>query len=992
MDGQADESRRPPGGGPADDVDDLFREKTPELSIADGPPGAEETIERPIAELIAPEVISAGSRWLTRWLILGGLSAGMLALASIGTAVLEGGRLTEWLGFLPFACAVLILVIPAYLAGGMPGRFACHGAFSVAGLIAAGLPLMVALLRFATPFIESGRPQAPLAEFVALGLLSLAGLIIFTRCLESHSWACRVASLATAIFLGLVLVDFVSNFYYLGVPDWLAPALTGRHWWGMLITVLAAGGFALSWDWMSKSNGAAAMRILVADLWLLAMIAGAAFAAYTLRRDHGAAEAVRQLWTASAVWEAFILAPLVVAGMSEAGRRRGAFAADMLDTTRFGWLMVTIGALACVALAVPAFARHEMAAPTWMVAAAAAALIGAWLGATKGNWVSQWALIPAVLLEVGLLCGLSSLADAARAGGDFWFLLVVFLWCCVATAVAFAIVGLAIQWGRSRLEDEEPALWVDANLINTTGLLIGAVLLWIMFALTTASQPAAAGLEGLLLKAADHARDILALGTPAWVSDRLQQAVWAVRQVWKPATAMAVAVGLIGVCVVHMLAKARTGWSMYVVAAFWWLPLLAASLLVIGLAARSVLPCEPFHPATVLGQLMVSSLTARLVVVGVSAVATVRYCVSFWSVVLLCCRQGAGEAAPLPPAEDVLIGEPRDRSLVFIVRLGVLLAVTALSVAVVSFPLPALRQFTAGLADMAHQWVGEAGVIARWAGQASARWGGYALGAGLVLYLLIALNVEARRGRVAVYPLLGLFWALVLGGSIGIGFRTARAAAEADASSTVMVVAAGALPVIAILAATAALLLRWWRLRQAYADEIDEMFDPVPEAGPAFGLGTLGLALCVYGAGLAVHVALRDDPLYADYYATATALARSVWHQAVLWAVARTMEWSAQRVLVTSSVLAVGGAAVLALHLLARAERRAFRVAVCAFWAAVAAVWLGTAAYALLRGRKAGLSAPQLVGTLVVMWVLLHVVVALTRCRRWLMTPPQDEG
>jgi len=944
-------------------------------------PTAEDTLDQPIEAPAPPAFLGPAERWTARWLMAGGAGAAALALAALLTALLQGPRPVQWQGaLLALDGAIVLLLARVFLAAGTSLPSLSHAVFSIVGIVASGYALQTTVLGSAARFIQGEASPALLTELLVFGLLGLAGLMVFVQCLRNRSWACRTAAVAAVAFVLLCLIQGVGGGSVLGWSPAVGGLSPGTRWAVLGACVFPAAALPLAWKWAKENARLDKRRAAAPGFCVVALLVGSMLVARTTTGMHGGPAAVALLWRLSVAWQGLTVLPLAALGLGIAWKDRHTLQADMVESTHFAWLLVVLGGLACLALWLPTGLRAGGGLPTVLVACGVGAvMLGAWLGVTKGDWVSRWSLLPAVLLAVAAFASLDALLGLRGRGGP-WAPVVGFLWCSLAVGLVFSAAGIAVLRRRLRFEEGRRSSWSDLNALATTGAWLSVAALWVVFSLAAGTPAVVARLTGTLHTVGAHVQDGLTLALGTGPAGGVIRSAGCLHRAWAGSFEPMASGVLFILLAAHVLASSRSRWSAYLVACFWWLPLLLLAVLTMSLTTRLFLPLEGPVPATAAGRFVASHFAARLALVAAAAALTVRLGEGYVSVMKLCRREVKKYVSPLLAAD--LPGpavEPGERHLVFLVRLGMVLAAGGLVSAVAIHPHPAASGLLVGLGRVGHTWgQGLAGLAFR-IGGLTVRWAGYGLAAALVVYLLIGICAEGRRGRVSTYPLLGVFWALLVA-YLAAGWMRA---AEAPAVSR-SVLAAAAVPVVVLLGATAALWLRWWKLAGSHPGVTDPGRDEGAGSRPASGLGTLGLVFCSVAAVLILHGFLRTNPRYAERFARWLEGARFVLDGLVDRVARRTMRADAGESAMTAVLLAAASGAVLTVHVLARHESRTFRAVLCALWFTAVTVGVGTGIYALMEGEPGALDAARLLGGFGAAVVIVRVVMALVNAPLWL--------
>ncbi len=974
------EERPPPPGQPEGELWEPLH-----LEAESGPPAVEdkplpggETVERPIAELVGPEALPAASLWLARWLLFCGIGAGALAVAGVAAALLHGVGHIAWRGGL-FAldCAVVILVIRAYLVASTPARTVCHRVFSLAGLGAAAFAIQLITVRSAARFIFGEAPPSVLTHFFIFGLLGLAGCIVFVQCLREVRWACRVAAVSSLIFALLVLFRALSAGDLFGGRASLSELTAAAHVPPLGATILLAAAFAFAWERLRTAPRR--LKVPLIALILAALAGAGGWLGFCLESRGGAEAAFRGLWLSSACWEVLALLPVCVAGMWLAWRRRGHLESDALAAGHLIWVLVVLGALACVSLWLPARLGGDRLGMAVLGAGVVAAVLGAWLGATQGDWFSRWALLPAGALVVGVLCALGPLLRLAAEQGGLWRAITAFLWAVLVVGLALACGGLAVRRRRLRMENRPPSLWIDASALAMAGLVGSTFVLWVIFGLGAGAPAVSAKLADLLRGGLAHAEDVLTLAGGRALAARLPEAVPAVAGMTGP-------LGLVFLVVltVHLLAAARVRWMLYCLAFFYGTAVALGAVLALGLATRLFFP--PGEPLlrTTAGRLTALYFPVRLVATAAVVALVARVGEAVVSVLRLCTRPhrrpGRG-LVPMPREETG--GDFGETHLSFLVRVGTIAGAAGLVGGLMLNPHPAVRQVLRTASEAWRNWSVPVAVLAGRAGQLTTQWLAYALAAGLAAYLLLMLSQEGRKGRLAAYPLLGAFWAIVVAYLAAAWMRSARSMVGGGLMPSVTA-AVTALPWVALLCATVFLWARWWRLSAPTSALTGQMKDPSPQKASAGALGALGLALCLAGVGAMVHGALGSVPGYAAVVDRLTQGAIALAEQCLANVVALTAHWGRNELSAFSLALMAASAVVLVIHLLAQRSLRTWRALLLGIWTTAVLAGGVAVVYWAAHAPARAWGAAELAGLLVLSFLLMRVLVALVNVRQWI--------
>lgn len=948
------------------------------------PPG-EETVERPLAELLPPEGPSAAAQWLGRWLLLTGAVGVVLAVAAIVLALLMGARPVAWRGpVLAFDFAVIALIVRTFLVAGAPARIVCHRVFGVAGLAAAAVVASGALLHSVGRFIYGEPLSDLLTELSVFGLLGLAGCMVYVQCLRGRGWACRTAAVSAAVFLALLVLQSLTGYRPLGAgPAWTGMSL--RDCWPGLAAVVACGvGFVVSREAVRRTQAHRKAWSAAAVACVAALVGGSAFLAWRVALEHGIAAASLGLATAAAALEAAAFAPLLLAGAVLAWRKRGRLPADLRDATGFTWSLVALAGTACLFVWLPLHWHADRLELLVLATGTVAAVAGAWFVQTRGDWVGRWALMPATGLAVLVFCSLHGLVALAQGVGSPQAV-VVFLWCVLVVGLVLAASGLVARRHRARCERPDEVLRGDVRLLSAAGWVLSGACLCVLFALRAGEPRALAGLGSVLHGAGRLLEDLLVLGVGRHLVRAAAQAVSPVGSFFGgTAGAVAGVAALLAVLVLHVAAASRVRWAFRLVAAVW-APVLCAGVLFALLCISRLLP--PFRvPAltTPVGRLLGSYFAGRALFLAVLVALLVRLAEAWGSVVRAAWpRRGfrAASRAPAPPPLAV----PGGSHLSFLVGLGVVASAVGLALALLLHLGPEVEATLFELSGLARRCAHAAVEFGLHLGRLSAHWEGYAAATALIAFLLIAVHVEGRQGRAEVYSLLGALWGLVLLALTVAWVREVRATPRPAAPGVTLALGAAGLLLTVLFGAAVVLVGRWRRSEVRDVDAAGQR-QRLGTTAAAHSLGSLGLALCLAGCAVVLHGALAGSAAYRQQFAQAAARAvGSIQTSAAqVDALKRTLEQSGDLGLGAAALTAASGAALL-LHLLARYRIAWARMGLYVIWIVVAVV--GTAALGYIaNGQPFGAwSAWRVAGVLLLTAAVVRAFVALANSRSWLL-------
>jgi len=964
----------------------------------------EETVDRPIADLLPPAVPpppTRGGVWLSVWLTLTGVVAGLLAFASIVLAFLTAEAAGGWKGpLVAFDCAVIIFVVRSFVVAGMAPAVVCHHVFSVAGLGAASLAIFGSVLSASAGFIYGSPPPELLTNLFVFGALGLAGCMIFAQCLQGRSWACRAAAVSSLVFVILLVLQPFTEYALLTNRPALFPAHLERCWLLSLVVCFGAAGH-LHLRRLARRSGRRGTVLAAAYLWLAAAAVALALVVGQLIARYGAAEASAGLWKVSVVWSGAAFAPLLLAGLAQAWRRHGSLRGDLYAATGFACSLTALGGLVALALWLPLH-WHAGQLEILLVAAGAVAMIaGVWLIESGDYWATRWGLLPAVALAVAAAAALGPLLvfvrdmDAARE--DLWRLGAVFLWCSLVVAFAFAAGGLAVRWHRGRAFDPEEALQDDIQLICTAGSMFSGLLLCVALALLAGNAEVVRALRALLAQTGASAEDLLTLSAGAPAARWLARAFAAVRPVLAGrGFELAGAGALAAVLAAHLLTAARaqpplTNASrrfLVGLSALWFAALSVASVLVLLSASHLLLPPREPSLTTPVGWYLGGHLTVRLLLFALLAGLLAR----FWealAAVVRAARSGRRarpryEANASRPAGRAAAGPRHGRHLGFFIYAGILLSGAGLGLALLLHLGPGWEATLLELSRLAVASATAGADLLLRIGRLCAQEPSYAAAAALIAFFLIGLHEEARRGRAQILPLVGAVWLLFL-----IPFGKAWAllvSAPAHPSApgrTAALAIAGAL--LAALLVGAAALLAGWRTHLSRPSPAGLHVAAGAKAWTARSLGSLGVLGCLIGSAIVIHGALGGNPLYDRSFAWAVERAGILANNAAaaVDSLKAALEKRGDLGVGIVALVAVSSAALF-LHFLA-----GFRVpwalyAAYGLWFAAALCGGAAIAYMVHHWPLGTWTPAQLFWGLVLTAVVARVAAALANPRSWL--------
>ncbi len=1015
------------------------------------PPG-EETVERPLAELLPAETPTAGARWLARWLLMTGSLALAMAGSAIVLALLRGARPVAWREpLLALYCAIIVLVVRSFLTGGVPAPLVCRRVLAVSGLATAALATFAVVLRSTGQFIHGVPLSQVLTELLAFGILGLAGCAIFFECLRERAWACRTVAAATAVFL-LICIRWGAGAgaTWREAVDWstdnrAAAAMAAGA------GLLAAGCLVVSRGRGRAGSSGRRLWSLSAGASILVLLLAAATLAWDAAMRHGAGRAAVQAARVATLCGAAGLAPLLLGGLVLSWRRRGPLSQDLRDATGLAWSLVTVAgatglavwllvnageqrlelqlvAAIAVTLMVGAWLMHrpvlslvalgllmvwlplrEDVARLEMVLISAgvlSAMTVAWYGREGRGWVTHWALMPAVALTVAVLCSLQALtavADQAgsaawsganaSAGGTYLVLrraLAIFLWCQLSMGLCLAAAGLIVERHADRSRHAARAHHQDVRLLCGSGWIIAALALAALFAFRAAATDVAAELRSAAGTVSSLVRDLLVLGAGRRMLRTAADVLTPVAAAARTSLGAAVVVtALASVLVVHVVAAGWRRWALRAVAVIWTPVLCVGSAFALVCASRLLLPPDGSAFTTALGRALGTHFVGRALFLAVLVVVLVR----LWEALGTAVR-----AAPPVADAGVRGADATDRAtsahLRFLVGVGVVAGLAGLALSLLLHSAPVGEETAFGFTPVSEftalaTRAGAAGAsLCLQVGRLCVAWQGYAAAVMLTLFLLLVLHVEARAGRAEVLPVVAWLWLGLLTVLIA-GWAAEVRSAPRPISPGLMGALVGILVLLLMLAGGVFSLLRvWWRLRRQGSP------DPAHQRGPdgrgaARSLGTLGVALTLAAGAAVAHGALAGGQVYDRQLALVVAGGSELADQLATLA-ARIQLWLKVRNDLDFGALALAtvSGALLLLHVLARSGARWARAAVCALWAATALGVLGALIYMAHRNTLGQWSEWQILGALALAVLLGRAVVALAQLRRWLPARP----
>ncbi len=984
---------------------DYWRGVHLELEDPDARPGAgfeDETVERPIAELLSRRPARPLSRVLPAWLLFGGSVSAALVAASLVLALLAGGAPVEWRAtFLAFCAVVVVFLVRHYLLNGMRPGGACRQALCLGGLAVTTLTVLEGAIRSFEMFLAGAPAIECLAGLLAVCLLGLASAWTLYRCIQTRGWAGRVVAVSLGVALVLVLAQPFIGYALLGGTPPL-PALPGN---GLACLVMAAAfGLGLAvWHTLARLQNTGAtdskdqrvLRVVIEVAWAVLMVGAVVALTHTLAGSVGLPEASAALWRLSAAIIALALAPVAAIGARNAWRSRLPLQDDLVGAAHFSAAMVALAALACLGLWTATHLPAPRAELFIGCAAILAVMVGAWLVYDRGDWAGRWGLVPAIGLAVAAMCALPALltvTDGAAQQGGALTAGLVWMWTVLVVVLSFGAAGLAVKRMRARAMQPGMARWTDAQMLCTAGLTITGLLLAVGFARLAGDQALRSAMGAILAWLRLGARDALATLGPAWLGPRIAAALsgMGVALAGTRGTVLLGAV-LLTALAVHLLAAARVRWSFYALAGIWAAVVLASLVGTVLYSSQLISPTPAHEFATAPFRIMSRSYSARLVVLAALVALIFRFGEATRSVVALLKQPAVRWESSLQATIEFerTPGLTLSRHLAFLVRTGVLASLAGLAVAVLMLATPRTESAAGPLRALTSDWFHEVVVFCTQIGATVSGWAGYALCLAVVVFVIAALHEEARRGRRSVYLLVGTLWVTLLLG-LGVMFlaRVRPLIEQVSVPSLAFLVGASMLLVI-LLATAGAVLYAGLSGGRVIADGGAYAGGDPDRREAAHSLGSLGLAACLMAVALMVYALSASVPGLREAAAELPGALARLARAPVQWLIALQLKLESDRNVGIAAV-ALGGLsmALLALHLLCQRPLAWARTSVFTIWCAVvlaAVAWLG---HAVARTPIGEWSAGRVIVISVVVAGVVRAIVALANARTWLRPRP----
>jgi hypothetical protein len=982
---QDSEHPEPPEAG----LEDIWEGEP--LALDDGeeraafPPG-EETVDRPLAELLPPGAGPAAT-WLGRWVLLTGSVALTLACVSLGMLVLSGRSGMAWRGPLVAVDAAILMLVVRWLLdrGGRPGDL-CRRVFGLAGVAVSGLLLLGALLHSATSIIYARPARAVLTEFLVLSLLGLAGCIVFLQSARGVRWACRMASVAATVFLAVFGLQTGLREPLFTDPAVLPLDLVFGYWPGLAVLAVCGAGLAVAVEVRQRTPGRRHLKSGLVMAWGAILLTVVGLLASRLSSLHGTEEAARELCVLAFAWNAAAFALVLAPGIVSAWRRRGTPAGDLRRAAEFAFTLVGLGGLACLIFwAAVHYAGNTF--PSLLVSwGVLAGLIIAWLSQTDEEWLSRWGILPAAGITVACLCALPWLLDLAGiVGGEVaavWRLATGFLWCALVVALVFAAFGALVRRAHYRAEHRAGSLRSDLRLLTTCGWAFPAVGLAVALSLLAARPEILGGLRSALAGARAVAGDILALGLGQAVARGLLRRSGMLAGSFPPGLSAGLAAAALAlVLIVHLCAAAFWRTALWLVAVIWALVLAGGAAFAVLYSSRLFIPLPEPELATAFGRFVQESFAVRLLLLAVLAGLLFRL-----SEGVVSCLHLARNLARSRKTVLELAATSRTRAasphLAFLVGLGVLIAAAGMGTALLLNMSPDVEADLYETTRLAIRAAGTGAALGGRIGEMAALWGGYAVAFALIAYLLLAVHEEARRRRIRVYPVVGGAWLLLLT-PVFLGWvdEVVATPSPPDPGKTAALAAAGVM-VCVFLAATLALWVRWSRL---YGMDPDLLDGEEPEPAFAQSLGSVGLLLVLAACATVVHGALRGNPAYQESFARAVGRLQLMGDRcAALLEVLRARLAESGRLTLAAALTASASGGLLLLHALARYRVPWARSVLYFVWLLVVLGCLGGIGFMAVMHPLGTWSGIMVLGSLAALAVAGRVIVALARPADWL--------
>jgi len=975
-------------GSPLEDAGAGRRGET--LSIA--PVTGEEVADAPAREPAGREVAGAAGSGLFFWLTLTGSVAAVLAVCGIVASVMAGALWPPVAR--PAASLVvsfLVLVLAALLGRGWPAGRLSRRVLALLGLLLCLVVLVEAAIRMGI-YAAGEFPAIRLPGLQVLrGFVGLAGVLIFVAFLKGRSWARRSVA---ASFCALLVLGAVRLGAAYGVPllvQGVEPGF-GLPEAGLLLAVLL-GGVGLASAFLGAVRRGFSVRVHLpwAVFSFVIMVVAAALFCYRL------GELVQ--WQRAGVWLVVFslgsvcagLLPVVLIGVISAWRSRGGLREDALGCARFGWSLAVPGVVALLALWLPTalcLGRFEL----WvLVGGLVSLLLAAWAGVRPKSWIARWALAPGVVGATVVLCGLASLRARFVAGGPVLAGMLgeaaaTFLWCVLVIPAILAVGGLAAAL---RQEQRPSGLRADSHLIHTPGWTLSAVLLMLCYFARAGKPEVAQSIRNALGGLGGGFSDVLEViagpaitGVISGAFERLSDIIFA--GWWLSFSAVVLA--LLLVLAVHLGSSAGSRWCTYVVVVLWAAATVAGACLALLLTARLFWQPEPVTVGTPVGRLLAGRLEARLLLLALLVGLVWRFSDALRAVGHEV--RGGGEVRrPKSGATGV---RRRETHFAQLMNLGMFACAAGLVLALVLGLSVSAEAVLFQLEKFADRLTETLALLAARAGIFSMYWKGWAFCVGAILFMLVALHEETRRGLVSAYPWVAAVWTALLAWLGVVGWRQVQASSWPVPEGKQFVLVALGFVWLVLVITVLALWRRWWLLLRRKRQRGG--VNPRGVSSSARSLGSLGLCLSLALAGMVLYSALSCSPACVGTLRRMEAGLSSGASSVALFIGELKLRLEGSKVL-EAGAMALGGfsLALLILHFAAQYGFKWAGVATTALWSGVLVFSIGLFGHATNFGTLGQWEAGEVLTVLVLGAAVLAVMSATVSSWLTLLGPAQSQ-
>jgi len=482
-------------------------------------------------------------------------------------------------------------------------------------------------------------------------------------------------------------------------------------------------------------------------------------------------------------------------------------------------------------------------------------VLAAWFGRQSVPWIARWALAPAVVLAVLLLCGLGPLRSRFLAIGLVSAQLldgtpVLVLWSVLVAGAALGVAGLVVTARRVGLPSGKRA---DSQLLYSCGWMASGALLVLCYVARAGNPELVGAVKASLSPLKAGISDILSVMVGARVAQVLLGAMTgAVATIFGGGWVafLIVVAALSVVLVVHVASGGGCRWCRYVALALWGVLTAVGVLLTLGLAGRLFWGAPAEAMATPAGKWLAGHLWGRLLLLALFVGILWRF------VDGLGAMYAEASAEPKPAAQRT--PAPSELN-----SLGMLAGVAGL---VLALMLGLSVSGEAVFYQIGRYWESLSGGFALAAvqvGDRSVYWSGAAVSAGAVVLMLVALHEETRQGRVSAYPWVAAVWGGLLAWLAALWAGRLRAFAAAwpkPPGERFALVAMGFIWLVLAIT-TVALWWRWWALerlrrRRGVALRPDDSGVETVVSASARSLGSVGLCVSLVLGALILYSAL----------------------------------------------------------------------------------------------------------------------------------------